>query len=229
MTAMTIAETLKSAGARLTMADDDVRALLEDDHDQVRRILRGLVDGEQGRSRKLLLEQLKTKLTAHSRAEEAVVYDALIRARAKMEVHVLAEEGYVEHSVVDHLLERISGLEVGSETWLAHAKVIRELLETHIAEEQNQTFAQLGDLFSREELADMGAAFLRSKTRVLERRAPKVQRNVARVVAGQRSRKSVRKSAASARKSAKRGGEATRGKSGGRTATRGRGSARRAG
>ena len=186
---MTIADTMKAAGARLTMGDDDVRALLEKDHEEVKDLLHALVDGDQGRSRKQVLATLKTQLTAHSRAEEKVVYDALIRARAKQDVRVLGEEGYVEHGTVDDLLVRISSLQVGTELWQAHAKVIKELLEHHIAEEQNQTFAQLGDLFSRDELVAMGQAFLRNKARVLTQQASKTQRNVVRVVAGQRARK----------------------------------------
>ena len=188
---MTIANTIKSAGARLTMGADDVRALLKQDHDEVRDLLAGMVDGEQGRSRKLLLEKLKTNLTAHSRAEEQVVYDALIGARAKQEVRVSGEEGYVEHGVVDDLLARISRLDVGADLWLAHAKVIRELLEHHISEEQNEVFAELGDLFSREELVTMGEQFLRRKARVLAQQGAKQQRNVARVAAGKRARKNT--------------------------------------
>ena len=154
---MTIANTIKSAGARLTMGDDDVRALLKKDHDEFKDLLSGIVDGGQGRSRTNLLETLKKNLTAHSRAEEKVVYDAMIRLRAKQDVHVICEEGYVEHGAVDDLLARISRLETGTELWLAHAKVIREMLEHHISEEENEIFAQLGDLFSREELVAMAA------------------------------------------------------------------------
>jgi hypothetical protein len=189
---MSIANTIKSAGARLTMGAEDVRSLLEKDHHEVKDLLSVMVDGEQGRSRKQALETLKTNLTAHSRAEEKVVYDALIRARAKQDVHVLGEEGYVEHHAVDDLLARISRLEVGTELWKAHAKVIKEMLEHHIAEEQNETFAQLGDLFTREELVTMGHAFLRNKARVLAQQTSKTQRSVARVVAGQRGRKTAR-------------------------------------
>lgn len=190
---MAIADTIKSLGARMTMGEDDVRTLLERDHEEVKELLRKLVEGERGRSRKQLLETLKTNLTAHSRAEEQAVYDALIRARAKQDTHVLAEEGYVEHGAVDDLLARISRLEVGTELWQAHAKVIREMLEHHIDEEQSQTFAQLGDLFSRDELVSMGHEFLRRKARVLAQQTSKVQRNVARVVAGQRARKTARR------------------------------------
>ena len=57
---MTIAQTIKSLGARVTMSEDDVRALLEKDHDEVKDIVRDLVEGERGRSRSRLLETLKT-------------------------------------------------------------------------------------------------------------------------------------------------------------------------
>lgn len=206
---MTITDTIKSAGARLTMGDDDVRALLEKDHEEVKDLLSGLVHGAEGRSRKLLLERLKKTLTAHSRAEEKVVYDALIRARAKQDVHVIAEEGYVEHGAVDDLLARISRLEVGTELWKAHAKVIREMLEHHIAEEQNEIFAQLGDLFSREELIAMGQDFLRRKARVLTQQDSKQQRDVGRVVAGQRARSSARRAPAKKTVSRARAAKAT--------------------
>jgi len=206
---MTIVETVKSVGARMTMGKEDVRALLEKDHDEIKDLLGGMVDGQQGRSRKMLLEKLKKELTAHSRAEEQVVYDAMIRARAKQDIHVSAEEGYVEHGCVDDLLARISRLQVGKGLWLAHAKVIREMLEHHIGEEQNQVFAQLGDLFSRDELAAMGEEFLRRKALVLAQHSAKTQRNVARVVARRRAstaapRTPARKARAKTRRSVSR-------------------------
>lgn len=215
---MSIAETIKSVGARLTMGDDDVRALLRQDHDEVKDLLRDLVEGEQGRSRSQMLEMLKTKLTAHSRAEEKTVYDPLIRARAKRDVHVLAEEGYVEHGVVDDLLARVSRLQIGTELWRAHMKVIRELLESHISEEENQMFAQLGDVFSRDELVAMGRDFLRRKARVLTLQAPKAQRSVKRVVAAQRARKSAGR--ATAKKASRTKGKASVARRPQRAATR---------
>ncbi|HZX89319.1 MAG TPA: hemerythrin domain-containing protein [Rudaea sp.] len=224
---MTIANTIKSAGARLTMSSEDVRALLKKDHDEFKDLLSGLVDGGQGRSRANLLEALKKNLTAHSRAEEQVVYDAMIRMRAKKDVHVLAEEGYVEHGAVDDLLARISRLDVGTDLWLAHAKVIREMLEHHIAEEQNEIFAELGDLFSSDELVAMGEQFLRRKARVLTQQASKKQRNIARVVAGQRARKTA--SRVTTKKTAKKTTAVRRSTAGGqRSASSGRTTRRRA-
>ena len=224
---MTIANTIKSAGARLTMGDNDVRALLKKDHDEVKDLLSGIVDGEQGRSRKILLEKLKTNLTAHSRAEEQIVYDALIGARAKQDVRVSGEEGYVEHGAVDDLLARISRLDVGTDLWLAHAKVIRELLEHHISEEQNEVFAELGDLFSREELVAMGEQFLRRKARVLTQQGAAKQRNVARVVSGQRGRKNARVAAKKTGKSKKTSAPRRRSATAGSRSTSGARSARR--
>src|SRR5579871_3648659 len=186
---MEFANTLKSFGARVTMGEDDVRSLLEKDHDEVKEILVGLVDGKRGQSRAALLEKLKINLTAHSRAEEKVVYDALIKARAQKDVRALAEEGYVEHGVVDDLLKRLSRLDPATDLWKAHAKVVRELLEHHIEEEQNETFAELGEHFSREELIAMGEQFLRHKLRVLTKGAPQPISAIKRVDAVVRQRK----------------------------------------
>ncbi len=225
---MTIANTIKSVGARLTMGDDDVRALLKKDHDEFKDLLSGIVDGQQGRSRSALLEKLKKNLTAHSRAEEQVVYDALIRMRAKQDVHVSAEEGYVEHGAVDDLLTRISRLDAGTDLWLAHAKVIREMLEHHISEEQNEIFAQLGDLFSSEELVAMGGQFLRRKARVLTQQDSKKQRNVARVVAGQRARKTASRVTAKKTARSKKTTAVRRSATGTRSTANGRTTRRRA-
>ena len=203
---MPIASTLKSLGARLTMEEVDVRAMLERDHDQFKELLQAMVDGKQGRSRLGSFQALKTNLSAHARAEEKIVYDALIQVRAKQETHVLAEEGYVEHALTDELIARLGRLDVDTDTWLAHAKVLRELLQHHIQEEQNQTFAELGDYFDRDTLADMGRRFQQLKAKVL-RDGPGKQRTAAsRIATAQRGKKAAKRVASPVgnRKSAKR-------------------------
>jgi hypothetical protein len=101
------------------------------------------------------------------------------------------------------------------------------MLEHHIAEEQNEIFAELGDLFSSEELVAMGEQFLRRKARVLTQQASKKQRNIARVVAGQRARKTA--SRVTTKKTAKKTTAVRRSTAGGqRSASSGRTTRRRA-
>lgn len=164
---MSIVKQVKALGARATMGDDDVRALLVNDHDEAREYAAQMCDGKQARQRMAALARLRPALTAHSRAEERVVYAALLSVRANAEARILSHEGFVEHGIVDELLAKLASTDAGTELWAAHAKVCKELLEHHIDEEQSSIFADLGDNFSRDQLALMGERFLQEKAAVM--------------------------------------------------------------
>jgi hemerythrin superfamily protein len=164
---MSLVNTVKSLSARATMGSEDVRALLIKDHDEAKSIAKEMHEASTAQRRKALLAKLKPALTAHSRAEERVVYNALLRVRADDPSHVLADEGFVEHSLLDELLLVLSSTDAGTDRWKANAKVLHELLEHHIEEEQSDVFAKLGDHFDRDQLGAMGAQFLRDKSAVL--------------------------------------------------------------
>jgi hemerythrin superfamily protein len=192
---MSLVNKVKSLTARATMDGEDVRSLLIKDHDEAKTIAQQMHETSSPSRRKALLDKLKPALTAHSRAEERVVYDALLRVRADDPSHVLADEGYVEHSLVDELLTTLSSSDTASDRWKANAKVLHELLEHHIEEEQSDVFAKLGDHFDRDKLKAMGGQFLRDKATILSE-IKKLVKNVAargRGVAKQAARKSAPK------------------------------------
>ncbi len=164
---MSLVNTVKSLSARATMDSEDVRALLMKDHDEAKEVAKQMHEATTATRRMALLSKLKPALTAHSRAEERVVYDALLRVRSDDPSHVLADEGFVEHSLLDELLTTLSSTDASCDRWKANAKVLHELLEHHIAEEQSDVFAKLGEHFERDKLEAMGAQFLRDKAVVL--------------------------------------------------------------
>jgi hypothetical protein len=164
---MSFVNTVKSLSARATMDHEDVRSLLMKDHDEAKAVAKQMHEATTAARRMALLAKLKPALTAHSRAEERVVYNALLRVRSDDPSHVLADEGYVEHSLLDELLTTLSSTDAGADRWKANAKVLDELLEHHTAEEQSDVFAKLGDHFERDKLEAMGTQFLREKAAVL--------------------------------------------------------------
>lgn len=178
---MSIVNKVKSLSARATMSEDDVRALLSKDHDEAKALAKEMHEATSATRRKALLGKLKPALTAHSRAEEKVVYDALLRVRTTDSSHEIADEGYVEHSLVDELLTTLASTDASTERWRANAKVLSELLEHHIQEEESDTFALLGDHFSRDKLEEMGAQFKRLEMQFLDKliAAPKRRVSVA--------------------------------------------------
>ena len=207
---MSMVNKVKAMGARATMDDDDVRARLKKDHDRFRELAKQMCEGESAASRRRAMLELKPNLVGHARAEERSVYDALIAVRTAQEAHTLAREGYVEHSLADELLTRVGELDPTAEEWLAHAKVLRELLNAHIDEEESDTFAELGANFSDEELTSMGARFEREKSAIRRGEASKEQtrsglaRRSGMPAAGRTKRGAARR--VPAKKSAKRAG-----------------------
>ena len=105
-----------------TDVETDIRAALHADHEKVRELARRMAEAERVGERRALFATLKPLLTAHARAEEAVVYQAMIDARRAGEAKDLGNEGFVEHSLVDVLLERLGKTDLaGTDAWKAHA------------------------------------------------------------------------------------------------------------
>jgi Hemerythrin HHE cation binding domain len=196
---MSIVNKVKSLSARATMTADDVRALLAKDHDEAKALAKEMHEAGSAARRKTLLSKLKPVLTAHSRAEEKVVYDALLRVRASDESHEIADEGYVEHSIVDELLATLASSDASTERWRATAKVLHELLEHHIQEEETDTFALLGDHFDRSKLEELGAQFKRMEMNFLEAEIAAPKRSAAPRRAPAKSVRRATKTTASAR------------------------------
>jgi hemerythrin-like domain-containing protein len=162
---MSVIETLKSYLA----ADPttDIRAALREDHRRISELAKAMADATTAAKRRALYDELKPLLTAHARSEEEIVYRAMIDVRGG-ESRDLGNEGFVEHSLVDVLLERLSRSELaGSDAWKAHATVLKELLDHHVQEEEGEFFDALGKAFDDRELEAMAADFQRRKAAIL--------------------------------------------------------------
>jgi hypothetical protein len=155
---MSVLEKVKSyVGA---YSDTDIRSILAADHDEIQDLANQMAAAESPRVRLAAFERLKPLLTTHARAEEITVYNKLIALRGSPDSHDLGNEGFVEHSLLDVLLERLGKTElVRSDAWRAHAKVLKELLNHHIKEEEGEMFEEIGEHFSDEERDAIGAEF----------------------------------------------------------------------
>lgn len=114
---------------------------LIEDHEKIKRILKDLCKtDEQDKTRLDILQNLKSILEPHSRAEEKVFYDYLRKEGQDGKPELLANEGYVEHNVVENLISQMENADPTSVEWTAQTKVLKELLEHHIKEEEGEMF-----------------------------------------------------------------------------------------
>lgn len=165
---MSVIDTLKKtmAGTQPEDADADILDTLKQDHRDVAEMLERLVESTSVAERRKLLVSIKNALVPHLRAEEKVVYDAILAMRGK-EQKTHAEEGYMEHALGDKMLTQLGKMkEPMSPEFSAGAKVLKELVEHHVEEEENNIWSDVEDNFSDEERIAMNKKFLAAKKRV---------------------------------------------------------------
>lgn len=134
----------------------DALKLLKQDHEMVKKML---AEGEQtteraDKTRTELFARLKSELEIHERIEEEVLYPAL---RDHPKSKEIAYEAYEEHHVVDEILAELETTSTSSPEWGAKFTVAKENLEHHIEEEEGEMFTKSRQIFSDEELEEMGA------------------------------------------------------------------------
>lgn len=144
----------------------DILDKLAQEHDEVQELLQKLVDSEKAAERTKLLKDIKQALVPHNKAEEKVVYERVLAVKSK-DAKIDAHEGYVEHSVGDKVLTDLGKIKNRmSPEFTATAKVLKELVDHHVEEEEDSIWSDVKDNFSMEQRIAMHAEFEAAKKRV---------------------------------------------------------------
>jgi hypothetical protein len=140
--------------------------LLKQQHEEVKAIFQKLEDREG--NAKALVEKLANSLSAHMVIEQELFYPTVLEADED-----LVLESYEEHAVARFALKRLIKVDPTDQTFLAKVTTLKELIEHHVSEEEEELFPQaekaLGDrstelcdqmmaLFGRTEKAGFGKA-----------------------------------------------------------------------
>ena len=146
--------------------DIDILDTLENEHDAVKMHLSDLQDADDATERKALVRKIKALLVPHMEAEEKVVYDAVI-ALKDGDARVDGHEGCLEHELASKTLERLDGIaDATSAEHKAAAKVLMDLMEHHILEEESNIWSDLEEHFSEDERVRMNLEFQMAKKQV---------------------------------------------------------------
>lgn len=145
----------------------DAITLLKNDHEKVKDLLGQLVESSDRaiQTRRELLEKIANELSVHTKIEEDVLYPAF-RDAGKHEEKKMYHEAVEEHRAVEALvLPDLQKTEPGSDQFAGRAKVLKELVEHHVEEEEEDMFPRAQDLFSAEQLSSMGEKMAELKQR----------------------------------------------------------------
>jgi hemerythrin-like domain-containing protein len=139
----------------------DAFELLKADHKKVAELF-DLLETASGKRKLDVFKRIKSELEVHTHIEETIFYPTLEKPE---ETHDLTLEAYEEHKVVKILLAELSGAKSATDEWQAKAKVLRENVEHHVDEEENELFDKADDALSDEEIESLGERMAAEKAR----------------------------------------------------------------
>jgi hypothetical protein len=146
--------------------DHDILDTLKKEHDEVRALLEQLVKSEQPATRKKLLKQVEQALVPHTKAEEKIVYERLLSFKEK-NAKIDGEEGFAEHNLADLTLAKLGKISnTMSPEFSAHAKVLKELIEHHVEEEERNVWKDVREHCDADERIEMNKKFELAKKKV---------------------------------------------------------------
>lgn len=130
--------------------------LLKKDHKKVSELFKQLDETTERavKTREELFGKLKQELDIHARIEETIFYPAIKEAE---ETHEITLEAIEEHNVVKQLLSELESMPVDDERWTAKLTVLKENVEHHVEEEENEMFKDARKVLSDEEVQELGA------------------------------------------------------------------------
>ncbi|MBZ9780954.1 hemerythrin domain-containing protein [Pseudomonas sp. REP124] len=132
--------------------------LLKADHEKVKTILGQLSESTERATKKRveLLEKLEMEISIHTKLEEEILYPAFKQAGTKEE-DVMYFEAKEEHRTVDSLvLPDLKETDPGTPEFAGRVKVVKELLEHHIEEEETEMFPKAKKLLGKAKLDELG-------------------------------------------------------------------------
>lgn len=147
----------------------DAIALLKQDHKLVKDLLEELVGTTTRAVKKRtdLLQAIQQNLKAHTTIEEEIFYPAFKEAGKKEEATMYYEALEEHRAAEDLVLPDLFATDAGTEQFSGRAKVLKELIEHHIEEEEDEMFKDAKKLLSKEELAELGKRMQARKDELL--------------------------------------------------------------
>jgi hemerythrin superfamily protein len=144
----------------------DILDKLKQEHDEVKELLSDIVGSDSAPERRALLKKIKAALVPHTKAEEKIVYDAVIAAKG-VKNRVDGAEGYLEHELATKALLKLNKIgKVTSPEFTATAKVLKELVNHHVQEEERNIWSDVRENFDSEARIEMNRRFEAAKKKV---------------------------------------------------------------
>ena len=150
------------AGSVVTRTDDEmkIRDLIRMDHAKVNTLFAQAQATDDPQKLQEYFGQIYKDLTAHSEAEEQIVYPAV------RSYYQDTQDLYNEQAEMKQMLEQIKSLNPSASNFKQHLSQLMQAVMHHVQQEENEMFAKIRDNFSDEQEKQMATQFKTAKSKV---------------------------------------------------------------
>lgn len=134
---------------------ENIFELLQKDHEKVKDLFHEYEKAQSSHKKQTIADEVFQELTIHAQVEEEIFYPA-VATEADAKGHELVDEAFQEHHVIKILIAELQALEAGDDVFEAKFKVLRENVEHHIEEEENELFPNAKKSFAEDEAEEIG-------------------------------------------------------------------------
>lgn len=143
--------------------------LLKNQHRQVEEAFERIETAEDSEERLGLFAELADSFMIHSAIEEQIFYPAVFAERTEEELREAVEEHLQAKRMIADLLE----LDPEDEQWVAKCTVLKEEIEHHVSEEENELFPVVEEEFTKKRLNEFGTEMFELAKDLEEEGAPR--------------------------------------------------------
>jgi hemerythrin superfamily protein len=122
--------------------------LLKSQHREVEKLFKQIESAKDGRKKMILFEEIADKLAIHAAIEEDHFYPAVKEKRTED----ILLEAVEEHLTIKRTLADLMKLDVGEQSFDPKLKVLKEEVQHHVQEEEEDLFPKVKKILSAEEL-----------------------------------------------------------------------------
>jgi hemerythrin-like domain-containing protein len=130
--------------------------ILKKQHREVEKLFKAVEKSEDARTRRRLMDEIGEKLKLHTSIEENIFYPA-VKAIETKKAEEMVLEAYEEHHVVDLVLAELPKVDPAADTFEAKMTVLKELIEHHVEEEEDEMFPMAEKKFGAERSRELAA------------------------------------------------------------------------
>jgi hemerythrin superfamily protein len=138
-----------------------IYSVLKKEHKEVKAMFEEILDNEE--PSKDIFFQIMNALQPHMNGEEQYFYPAI--KKASQECNFIVNEAFEEHKWAKKLADEICKITENDEMWLPKVKVLRDMIDHHIEEEESEVFKAAKKLLSTNQQQQILNLYEQGKTK----------------------------------------------------------------